>query len=106
MSRRQKIPKARAADYIQGFGLSEHEFELVKNLPDTSRCFLIKQADHSVVARLDLSGLTGELKVLAGTETSVRQLDALREKLGDEPNAWLDAFMNARGPNKGVRGVA
>jgi type IV secretion system protein VirB4 len=88
--------RARAEDYVQGFGLTEHEFELVRSLPDTSRCFLIKQADHSVVARLDLSGLTGELKVLAGTETSVRQLDALREKLGDDPQAWLDAFMASR----------
>src|ERR1700744_4082774 len=92
-------PKARASDYIEGFGLSEHEFELVRTLPDTSRCFLIKQADHSVVARLDLTGLTGELRVLAGTEASVRQLDALRERLGDEPQAWLDAFMAGRGRN-------
>jgi len=71
----------------------------VRTLPDTSRCFLIKQADHSVVARLDLTGLTGELRVLAGTEASVRQLDALRERLGDEPQAWLDAFMAGRGRN-------
>ena len=89
-------PKAKASDYIDGFGLSEHEFELVKSLPDTSRCFLVKQADHSVVARLDLTGLTGELKVLAGTETSVRQLDSLRERLGDEPQLWLETFMKGR----------
>ena len=86
-------PKARASDYIGGFGLSEHEFELVKSLPDTSHCFLVKQADHSVVARLDLTGLSGELRVLAGTETSVRQLDALRARLGDEPGNWLESFM-------------
>jgi hypothetical protein len=43
--------------------------------------------------------------VLAGTETSVRQLDALRAKLGDEPGAWLDAFMAGLGRNQG-RSVA
>ncbi len=86
-------PKARAADYVAGFGLTEHEFELVRSLPDTSRCFLVKQADHSVVARLDLSGLSGELRVLAGTEASVRQLDALRARLGDAPDQWLESFM-------------
>ena len=91
-------PKARAADYIEGFGLTEHEFDLVRTLPDTSRCFLIKQADHSVVARLDLSGMAGELRVLAGTERSVRRLDALRERLGDDPRAWLEAFMNEGAP--------
>ncbi|HEX6866145.1 MAG TPA: VirB4 family type IV secretion system protein, partial [Caulobacteraceae bacterium] len=86
-------PKAKAADYITGFGLSEHEFELVKTLPDTSRCFLVKQGDHSVVARLDLNGMAGELTVLAGTERSVRRLDALRDKLGDDPAGWLEPFM-------------
>ena len=89
-------PKARASDYVAGFGLTEHEFELVRTLPDTSRCFLVKQADHSVVARLDLAGLAGELKVLAGTERTVRRLDALRERLGDDPAAWLEAFMDGK----------
>ncbi len=88
--------RARVADYVEGFGLSEHEFELVRTLPDTSRCFLIKRGDHSVVARLDLSGLEGELAVLAGTERTVRRLEALRETLGDEPDAWLESFMQGR----------
>ena len=88
--------RAKAADYVDGFGLSEHEFELVRTLPDTSRCFLIKRGDHSVVARLDLSGLTGELAVLAGTERAVRRLDALRREVGDEPQAWLSPFMQGR----------
>jgi type IV secretion system protein VirB4 len=86
-------PKARASDYIDGFGLSEHEFALVTSLPDTSRCFLIKQGDHSVVARLDLSGMVEELRVLAGTERSVRRLDGLRAELGDDPACWLGPFM-------------
>ena len=88
--------RARPEDYIAGFGLTEHEFELVRSLPDTSRCFLIKRGDHSVVARLDLSGLGGELAVLAGTERAVRRLEALRGELGDEPDAWLDSFMSGR----------
>jgi type IV secretion system protein VirB4 len=85
--------RARERDYVEGFGLSEHEYELVKTLPDTSRCFLIKQGDHSVVARLDLTGLTGQLSVLAGTERAVRRLDRLREELGDDTSAWLPYFM-------------
>ena len=88
--------RARASDYVEGFGLSEHEFELIRTLPDTSRCFLIKRGDHSVVARLDLSGLEGELAVLAGTERAVRRLEALRENLGDKPDAWLETFMQGR----------
>jgi type IV secretion system protein VirB4 len=89
--------RAKAADYIEGFGLSEHEFDLVRTLPDTSRCFLVKQADHSVVARLDLGGMGGLLTVLAGNERSVRRLDALRARLGDDPAGWIEPFMAGAG---------
>ena len=85
--------KARAADYIDGFGLTSHEFDLVRTLPDTSRCFLIKQPDHCVVARLDLTGLEDQLKVLAGTERSVRRLDQARAAVGDDPADWLPVFL-------------
>ena len=87
-------PKARAADYIEGFGLSAHEFELVRSLPDTARAFLVKQGDHSVIARLDLAGLENHLAVLAGNERSVRLLDRLRAELGDDPQDWLAPFMD------------
>ena len=87
-------PKARAGDYIEGFGLSAHEFELVRSLPDTARAFLVKQGDHSVVSRLDLTGLEDHLAVLAGTERSVRLLDRLRAELGDDPEDWLGPFMD------------
>jgi type IV secretion system protein VirB4 len=90
-------PKARAGDYIDGFGLTEHEYDLIRTLPDTARCFLIKHGDTSVVARLDLTGLDGELRVLAGTERSVRRLDALRARLGDDPADWLAPFMAGEG---------
>jgi type IV secretion system protein VirB4 len=82
-------PKAQARDYCQGFGLTEHEFELIKSLPDTARCFLIKHGTDSVVARLNLSGAPELLTVLSGRESTVRQLDALREKVGDAPDAWM-----------------
>ena len=70
-------PKARAADYIEGFGLTSHEYDLVRLLPDTSRCFLIKQSGQSAVARLDLSDIGGRLAVLAGNERSIRRLDRI-----------------------------
>ena len=83
---------------MDGFGLTEHELALVQTLPDTSRCFLVKQGDTSVVARLDLSGMTGELRVLAGTERSIRRLDVLRARLGDDPADWLEPFMSGANP--------
>lgn len=88
-------PKAQAKDYCEGFGLTPHEFELVKTLPDTARCFLIKHGTDSVVARLNLAGAPELLTVLSGRESSVRKLDALREQLGDDPKAWMAQLVKA-----------
>jgi type IV secretion system protein VirB4 len=86
-------PKAQASDYCEGFGLSAHELELIRTLPDTARCFLIRHGGDSVVARLDLSGLGGMLSVLSGRERTIRLLDQLRSEAGDAPSAWLPRFL-------------
>jgi len=86
-------PKAQAAQYCGGFGLTDHEFDLVRTLPDTSRCFLIKHGNDSVVARLNLSGEPQILTVLSGRERTVRILDEVRREVGDAPEAWLPKLM-------------
>lgn len=86
-------PKAQARDYMEGFGLTQHEFELIKGLPDTSRCFLIKHGTDSVVARLNLSGEPDLLTVLSGRERTVRLLDQIRQSLGERPADWLPRLL-------------
>jgi len=85
-------PKAQDDEYRQGFGLSAHELDLIRALPDTSRCFLIKHGTESVVARLNLNGMEDVLTVLSGRESNVRKLDALRAEHGDHPGNWLPAL--------------
>lgn len=80
--------RARAEDYCDGFGLTQHELALIKSLPAHSRCFLVRQPDASVVVRLDLSGAPEVLTVLSGRESAVRRLDRLRHELGDDPSQW------------------
>lgn len=84
--------RARAEDYCDGFGLTEHELSLIKSLPAHSRCFLVRQPDASVVVRLDLSGSPEVLTILSGRESAVRRLDLLREAVGDEPSEWYPAL--------------
>ena len=86
-------PKARAADYIDGFGLSDHEFDLIRLLPDNAHCFLIKHGNESVVARLDLTGERELLTILSGRERSVRLLDQIRQEHGDDPADWLEPLL-------------
>ena len=82
-------PKARAEDYINGFGLSRHEFELVRTLPDNSHCFLIRHGRESVVARLNLSGEKDLLTILSGRESTVRLFDELIGRTGPDPANWM-----------------
>lgn len=86
-------PRARAEDYIDGFGLSSHEFELVRTLPDNSHCFLIRHGNESVVARMDLSGEKDLLTILSGREASVRIFDEIAETVGTDPKDWLPLLL-------------
>jgi type IV secretion system protein VirB4 len=91
-------PKAKAEDYCTGFGLSAHELELIRSLPAHSRCFLVRHANHSVVVRLDLSGMPELLTVLSGREATVRRLDAIRRSVGDDPAQWYPLLTGAPWP--------
>lgn len=85
--------KAREVDYVTGFGLSQHEYELVRTLPDSSRCFLIKHGSDSVVARLDLGREPELLTILSGRERTVRLLDDIRSTTGDDPAIWMPKLL-------------
>jgi type IV secretion system protein VirB4 len=86
-------PKARADDYIEGFGLTPHEYELVRTLPDNAHCFLIKHGADSVVARLNLTGERDLLTILSGRERTVRLLDEIRAERGDDPADWIPRLL-------------
>lgn len=86
-------PKARAEDYIDGFGLTEHELELVRTLPDNSHSFLIKHGNDSVVARLDLTGESRLITILSGREDTVRRLDEIVGDAAEMPPEWMDTLM-------------
>jgi len=86
-------PKAQARDYREGFGLTQHEYDLVRSMPDNAHAFLIKHGHDSVVARLDLGGEKDILTILSGREATVRMLDAIRAETGDDPDAWLPRLL-------------
>ncbi|MEM6681087.1 MAG: VirB4 family type IV secretion/conjugal transfer ATPase, partial [Pseudomonadota bacterium] len=88
-------PRARADEYQGRLALSQHEFQILRALPETSRCVLIKKGRQSIVARLDLSDRPEILKLLSGRESSVRELDAIRAQVGDAPAQWLPIFFSA-----------
>ena len=88
--------KASEAGYCDGFSLTPHELEVVREMGDTSRCFLVKHDSTSVVARLDLGGEDDILAVLSGREETVLLCDAIRAEVGDDPDVWLPIFQERR----------
>jgi type IV secretion system protein VirB4 len=83
-------------EYVDGFGLSEAEFEIVRGLGARGRrTFLVKQGDSSAVCELDLSSLEDYVTVLSATTDNVALLDQIRGEIGDEPSAWIGPFLAA-----------
>jgi type IV secretion system protein VirB4 len=85
-------PRADYDDYVQGFKLTEAEFNIVRSLGENSRLFLMKQGHRSAIGRLDPVGLGDVLDVLSGTTDNVELLDGIRAEVGDDPVAWLPVF--------------
>jgi len=87
-------PGADYADYVEGFKLTEAEFDTIKNLAPDSRCFLVKQGERSTVCTLNLYGFADELEILTGTPESVELCDQVRKELRtDDPDVWIPVFL-------------
>jgi type IV secretion system protein VirB4 len=88
------LPNARAqeSDYCTGFGLSRRELQIVRNLTPESRCFLLRHGKDSVIAKLDLSGMSEFIDVLSGRAETVRIVEELMASHGPLPENWLSHF--------------
>jgi len=89
-------PGADYEDYVNGFKLTVREYEIIRDLGEKSRQFLIKQGQNSVVAELDLRGFDDELAVLSGNTATSNLVEKLVAELGDNPEAWLPEFHRVR----------
>lgn len=85
-------PRAGEKEYCGGFGLSQRELKIVRDLTPESRCFLLRHGTDSVIARLDLSGLDEYIAVLSGRTESVSLMHELIKQHGAAPEHWLPRF--------------
>ena len=89
-------PEAMREEYVEGFGLTEAEYDIVKSLSARGgRSFMVKQGNSSAICELDLSGLEDFVTVLSATTDNVALLDGIRERVGDDPKAWLPLLLDA-----------
>jgi type IV secretion system protein VirB4 len=88
--------EAMREEYVEGFGLTEAEYEIVKGLSARGgRTFMVKQGNSSAICELDLSGMEDFVTVLSATTDNVALLDGIRERVGDDPKAWLPLLLDA-----------
>lgn len=91
-------PMADRKTYIEGFGLTEREYELIKTLPDDSHYFLLNygRGKESVVLRANLKELDDEIAIISARQETVSLLDTIRAEVGDDPKIWLPIFQQRR----------
>lgn len=89
-------PEADRTEYVQGFKLTNREYEIIRDFPEKSRKFLIKQGANSVVCRLNLGGFNDELAVLSGNTATSLLVEKLVVTLGEDPAKWLPEFHRIR----------
>ncbi len=88
------LPNLKATEvYRDVFMLTVRELGLVKNLDPSSRFFLIKQDSGGVIARTEFGGMSDAINILSGRADTVRLLDQIREKVGDNPLQWMPIFL-------------
>lgn len=104
-------PNASQDDYMEGLKLTDAEFQVVKNLDERSRCFLVKQGHGSTVCQLNLRGMDDALAVISASTDNIeilhQVLDTQARANGTTPDAltpeqWLQQFYdNRKGSGKG-----
>ena len=98
-------PNADREDYINGLKLTESEFQVIKNLDERSRCFLVKQGHAAAVCQLNLRGMDDALAVISA---STDNIEIMHRIVNEEaairgfalnqitPDMWLERFYTER----------
>ncbi len=92
------LPNAKAKPdvYIDGFGLTPREYQLVKNARPDQGEVLIKKGTESILAKMNLSGMNDMLAVLSSSTDNVQICRECVAEFGDNPKIWLPEFFKRR----------
>ncbi|MGE8214588.1 Type IV secretion system protein virB4 [compost metagenome] len=106
-------PNASREEYMEGLKLTEAEFEVVVNLDERSRSFLVKQGHGSTVCQLNLRGMDDALAVISASTDNIEIMDRIVREQAEHygvdkadltPEQWLEAFYaNRKGSGRGPK---
>lgn len=78
--------------YMESFKLTAREYEVVKNLNESDRYFLIKQGQEAAVGRINFTGMEQYLSILSTNTYSKKRVEEAIKKAGHNPDDWLPIF--------------
>jgi type IV secretion system protein VirB4 len=91
-------PSADKKVYVDNLGLTDDDFERVRNLPDDKHYFLFIYGKginkESVVLTLNLTGFEDLIHIISAREESLKLLDQLLIEFGNDPTIWLPHFVS------------
>jgi type IV secretion system protein VirB4 len=96
-------PSADKKVYMDELDLSEHEYQLIKTMPDDQHYFLLNHGrstnKQSVVVRVNLDGMDDVIAVISAREETLKLLDEILAEYGNDPSIWLPIFYKKRKGN-------
>ena len=90
------LPNSEAVydDYVTTLGLTEAEYEFIRDTPVEERKFLIRRGNESIRTIFDLSALPEFIPVLSSNDKGVALMhEIIAELQSNEPQAWVPVFM-------------
>ena len=85
------------ASYKDLFNLSDAEFELMNNIKDNNRRFLLKHANEAIAAELDLSSLEDIIAILSSNEYGIEIMRQVKAKTTGASKEWIPIYLGILG---------
>ena len=80
--------------HVNGFSLTEKEYEWIKTTDPQTREFLVKTDTDSITTRLDMSGMKDYWELFSGNDAKNTFISELEGQYGQDPNVWLPIFID------------
>src|SRR5690625_7594351 len=77
---------AKKEDYMDALGLTQEEYEFVRDTPQKTRSFLIRRGNESIKAVFDLSDMTEFILVLSSNDKGIALMQGIIKKLRTNNN--------------------
>jgi len=87
------LPNEKAGkEYQSIFQLNKDEATLINKISNDARHFMLKHGSDSIIAELDLGSLEHIISVLSSNEYSIKVMEQVISRAGEDPNKWVPAF--------------